>query len=374
MGAVRQIGELTIQAAGRGRPQVVNRRLAELPPLLRDDESVSSLVANFSFSAETAGGSPAVELVPAARAAGSEPRAWAWSETTTSWCHAAGQTESETVFEIENHGRADITLHLPTGRVVEEVFVNGLRQPREGRAATPSLGVELPAGSRFVRVLVRTVAASRPGRAWWWVDQPSVAIDLPVFDRLWRVLVPDGLRLVPTTATGRPVDPVASGWSERLLGASRRRPLAPSVSVTSAGSIEDGFRPQTFLASAVGDGGVTIVRSSVLVTAGTLAAILVMLVAFGLCGRRPWLPLCICVTAAAPLSLGPGTLRADRPTCLVGRSAGGLSAALEGCDSRRDEPPAAHRLRAGLCRHPGGRTGWAGRRPVSAAARVRHAR
>jgi hypothetical protein len=297
-GAVRQIGELTIQAAGRGRPQVVNRRLAELPPLLRDDESVSSLVANFSFSAETAGGSPAVELVPAARAAGSEPRAWAWSETTTSWCHAAGQTESETVFEIENHGRSDITLHLPTGRVVEEVFVNGLRQPREGRAATPSLGVELPAGSRFVRVLVRTVAASRPGRAWWWVDQPSVAIDLPVFDRLWRVLVPDGLRLVPTTATGRPVDPVASGWSERLLGASRRRPLAPSVSATSAGSIEDGFRPQTFLASAVGDGGVTIVRSSVLVTAGTLAAILIMLVAFGLCGRRPWLPLCICVTAA----------------------------------------------------------------------------
>ncbi len=309
-GALRQIGEVTIRSAGRLRPQVLNRRLAELPPPTRDTEASSSLIAAFAFSAEASGDSPALEVKPAAREAGNEPRAWAWSETTTSWCHASGRTESETVFEIENHGRSDLTLHMPAGLVVEEVVVNGVRQPRDGRMATPSLPVELPAGSSFVRILVRTVAATRPGWAWWRVDQPSVAIDLPVFDRLWRVLVPDGLRLIPSTATGRSFDLAASDWSERLFGMGRHRPLdldrEPETQTTSPGSIETGFRSHMFLASAAGDGGVTVVRTSLLLTTGTLTAILATLAAVALSRRHPWLPLCICLTAALVCLWIPG--------------------------------------------------------------------
>ena len=162
-GATSTLGHCIVRSVGRTRPHLINRRLTELPPESAVvepavTESAPVTLAEFSFAPSVAGDGAdeaAAELVPG----GDEARAWAWREIATSWCHASGATEHETLFEIDNRGRTNLTLSIPAGRRVQGILLDGLRLPLGDRAATGgTMPIELPAGRSLVRLLVRTVA------------------------------------------------------------------------------------------------------------------------------------------------------------------------------------------------------------------------
>jgi len=264
-GSTSAIGHCVVRNVGRTLPRVVNRRLTVVPPETVAASSGRSVVAEFSFdpSAAAETGEAAAELVPV----GDVGRAWAWRETTSSWCHASGATEHETFFSIENHGRASLSLTLPAGHRVQGIVLDGVRLPLGERAAAGGpLPIELPAGRSLVNLLVRTVvdprnASRRVGAgAWsaWAVEAPGVKLDVPVMQREWRLFLPPELVVAFGGGAVRDAeDAVATGWVERLLGATVRqpaesvgRPAHTAAPLTPTGDVVEGFRGLTVVSSA----------------------------------------------------------------------------------------------------------------------------
>ena len=336
-GAARQVGEVLVRDAGRTRPQLVNRRLAELPPRARDVEQSTAAIGDFSFAAETAAATdqtaPA-ELLPGGQAAAEDARAWAWRESTSCWCHSSGWTEYETLFEIENHGRSSIALGLPPGRLLQGILLDGVRLSSNGEVEAATLSVELPVGRRFVQLLVRTLGQADPGAGFWRVDLDGGTVDLPVLDRRCRVLLPPELEIAMNASGYRPAGFAAAGWTPRLLGARFRQSLALQggaadttidMRPTAAGSIVEGFRERSFVpAPGAATGGLVVVRRRLVVGAAILAGLSGLAFTLVAWRGRPWLAIACCVVAAV------AALWASPPFDIVMRSVwwGTLLAAL----------------------------------------------
>jgi hypothetical protein len=277
-GAPRQIGEVIVRDAGRRRPQIVNRRLTELPPRpAAVDWPV--LVGEFSFTGgrDAADAPPAAELVPGRRDDG-DARAWAWRETTSCWLHASGRTEFETAFEIENHGRETVMLGLPAGRQVQGVDIDGVPVAAVADESVAAIPVDLPAGKPSLTLVVRSVAETAAWGAWR-VDPGGLAIDLPVLDRLWRVAIPPDLELAP----------VSSAWRGVGLAA------GPAV----GGAPNSAFRIREFVPAEGSNAAhaIVVVRRRWMLCAAALAGIATAVTALVGSRGRPWLPPALCVVA-----------------------------------------------------------------------------
>jgi len=297
-GATTTVGQVIVRDVGRSRPRIVNRRLTEIPPEIAAAHADAATVAEFSYDFDAAvdgGDEPAAELIP-----NPDARAWAWRELTSSWSFASGATEYETRFDIENHGRASLSLSLPPARKLESIVLDGVRQALGERpAAGGDVRIELPSGRRFVSLLVRTVAGANAvadgphilrdrwwstigtlggdGPAAWSVQPASVGVDVTVLQREWRLhLPPDivvaavrgGVRIVGDQLPRR-------DWAARLLGA-RLRPTgqadgAPPVTPAAT----PGFRSVLLVpAGGAGPGAaVLVVRERVLATITVVAAV-----------------------------------------------------------------------------------------------------
>lgn len=310
-GAARQVGEVIVRDAGRRRPRLVNRRLAELPPRAGSSDRWPTLVGMFSFVGERdAGPMPAAELVPGAHE-GEDARAWAWREIVSCWCHTSGRTEFETVYEIESQGRSSLVIGLPADRQLQGVEIDGVAVPIMQRDDVAAVPVDLPAGRSSLRLVVRTVAESGPPRGWWRVEPEGVAVDLPVLDRLIRLHLPPALEVVPLSGSWRDVAPEPRGVLERLAGASL--PRGPAGLPTNAGTpASEGdpsataFRMREFVPTAgrAANGFVIVERrwlGGAAVVAGILVAAGVLLVARR---RRWWMPL-VCVAAGVAALWSP---------------------------------------------------------------------
>ena len=317
-GASSQGGEVIVKTAGRNRPRILNRRLPELPPGPVDADQSLSTLAEFSFDAmrdRAEGGPPAAELSPGDTEDAVEARAWAWREVTSCWCHASGTTEYETLFEIENHGRTAVALGLPRGKRLQGILVDGVGVPLQGQADTvETIAVELPAGKRFVRLLVRAVAERDPGRGAWRIDSVGGAIDVPVLEREWRVLLPPGLTVAWTTSGHRAVGLEEQDWAMRLFGARIRPPwehdargqqsgrgsaVEPRPG-TMGGSVRQGFSERLYVpvGGRRGGGEIVVVPSGLVNAAAILAAVLVAGISWRLSRDRPWQGLAACAVAA----------------------------------------------------------------------------
>lgn len=316
-GAVRQVGQVVIRDGGRTRAQVLNRRLGELPPrglatdAQRGDdaEQLPDTIGEFSFpSSPVAIGSQetVAEVVPGG--AGDDSRAWAWSEETRVWCHTSGQTEYETIYDIENHGRSSITLSLPSGRRLQGILIDGVRLASNERLDGETVTIDLPAGRRRLRATVRSVANATPGIGIWRVDPSPGVLDLPVLERSWRVLMPPPLDVaVPTASRGAGFE--SPDWIERLLGARLLRPgfdrsgsdsradESPAAPTASA-SIVEGFRERLLVPAASGHAGLLVIRASLLHAAAILAGFGVALASLALARMRSWLPFALCIVTA----------------------------------------------------------------------------
>lgn len=309
-GSGREDGSLSVVNAGRRRPLFLNRRLAELPPT---GVAVAGVLAEFAYdsSAVDPTGPPAAEIVPGGRDRDEDARAWAWAESSTCWIHPTGVTEYETVFEIENHGRGSVSLSPPATLIPRGVAIDGVPAAASRVPETGALVVDLPAGRRFVRLAVRSEADVRPGRAGWRVPLATTGIDVPVLERTWQVLVPDGVELVGASSGLRAVVAEVPGWVERLLPVSvRRRGTSPreGAAAPRRGTIDAAFRVRTFVLPP----GVAAAPSVLLVRSRwTWAATLLVCAgaaAFGLGVRRRLTRLAVAVALAVAALWLPGPL------------------------------------------------------------------
>lgn len=312
-GAPRQVGEVIVRDAGRRRPTIDNRRLAELPPRPGAVADWPTLIGEFSFTAgRPPAGPAAAELVPGQRDDGAA-RAWAWRETTSCWCHASGRTEFETVFEIESHGRAGVVIGLPAGRRLQGVEIDGVSAavvPDENVAAIP---IELPAGRTLFTLAVQS-SAETTARGAWRVEPAGVAIDLPVLDRLCRVALPPDLEVLWVSAAWRSVGRQGGGVVERLamLGSSSVTPSVQAVANGHHGPAGEVFQIREFVPGdgRSGGGAVVIVRRRWLTAAAALAGCVMAGLVVAGARRRPWLAPVACVIAgvAALWSPAPGDI------------------------------------------------------------------
>lgn len=303
-GDEQEEGNLVVVNAGRRRPSIVNRRLTELPPSASAGEpSARGVVAEFGYSAADAlpRTPPAAEIQPGGRDRDEEARAWAWNERSTCWIHPTGVTEYETRYDLENHGRATVALAVPEGVVPRGVTLDGApASAADARGGV--LVVDLPPDKRFVRVAVRTEAEVRTRRSGWRVPLASTAIDTPVLERSWRVLVPDGVEVLRVSPGLREVAGAEPGWVERLLQVSPRRGVESTdpgrASTSRSGTIDAGFRERSFVQPTTG-----IAPPSVLLVHSTTlwgATLLVCLTfaAFGVGARRRFARLGVAIVLA----------------------------------------------------------------------------
>jgi len=294
-GSARQTGEVVVINGGRRRPLVVNRRLEELPPLIRagDEDLPKGTLAEFAYTPEI-GGTPAVtpaaELVPGGRDRDEDARAWVWNEETTCWCHPTGVTEYETCFEIENHGRTSVALTPPVALVPRGVVIDGVPVTVSSEIATGSLLVDLPTDRRFVRLVVRAEMERPTGNGLWRVDLAATGIDMPVLERTWQVLLAGGVDIAAIPAGLQDIGPARPGWLERLLPVTIRRRATVAVGggpvLSRQGTVDAGFRERSFMAlfRRGQDAGLLLVHSRWLW--GAALAVFLTFLALGFAVRR----------------------------------------------------------------------------------------
>ena len=282
-GATSSLGHCIVRNVGRIPPRLVNRRLSEVPPESGTADAGPVTVAEFSFEPASAfdpAEGAAAELTPG----GLEGRAWVWREITTSWCHASGAIEYETLFDIDNRGRTSLSLSLPAGRRVQGILLDGVRLPLGERAAAGGqVPIELPAGRPLVTLLVRTIAdgtgvGSRLGGGRWsaWrVDDGAAKLDIPVLQREWQLLVPPELEIASVGASNRIVGEAGRrDWAARLFAV--RGKYQPPAAVTQSTSEDaQGFRRYLLVPTGDGssDAGVVLVHGRVLSAAAVLAGL-----------------------------------------------------------------------------------------------------
>lgn len=315
-GAASPVGELQIRDAGRRRPLVVNRTLSEIPGVVGESERYATSVSRFLFDPlrDLAGAQPAARLVPGDDEGGA-PRAWAWNETTTCWCHTSGEIEYETVFDIENHGRSQIVLSHPPDKQIQEIRVDGVqlvagvRQTLGGETV-----IELPAGRRMIRLEIRALASARsllPGwQLAWQVDPVAGVIDLPVLERLWQVGVPPGLRIAHVPAMHHRLAEPQIGWVERLLGGSTRSLGAAEVSgelSPQTPAVVEGFRLYAFTPTSgrTAAAGLLLVSSQLVIATALILAMAMTLATWFFTRRSPAVAAAICGVAAVAALWAP---------------------------------------------------------------------
>ncbi len=302
-GSGREDGRVAVVNAGRRRPTIENHRLEELPPLAGTGEEASpkGTLAEFAYASISASGTPAAEIVTGGRDRDDDARAWAWREETVCWCHPSGLTEFETRFDVENHGRTRVAVRTPATTVPRGVAIDGVTVPSTTDGKTGALVVDLPTDRRFVRLTVRSEAAFPVGRGAWRVPFGATGIDMPVLERAWEVLVPDGVALVAATGELHEVAVRSPGWLERLLPVSVRRRTPdlpdPAAPRTRRGTIDAGFRARTFVQPVTGAaGGIVLVHARWLW--GATLAVCLALAAFGVGVRRRMVRLGVAVALA----------------------------------------------------------------------------
>lgn len=244
-GATKHQGTVTIREAGRFRPRVINHRLSELPPRDEVADQAYATVAEFSYDTRRVDASdlvPAAELLPGGGSAGEDARAWAWREQTTIWSHAAGATEYETRFDIENHGRANVAFTLPPGLQLQGAVVDGqlVRCVARGTGGG-DVAIELPPGRRSLQLTVRAMVRQPAEQGWWPVEIQGGSLDVPVLQRDVRVLLAPDVEIVWRSSTHRVIADAAArpgNWPERLLGASWRWGAAKDSTADSSAQSE----------------------------------------------------------------------------------------------------------------------------------------
>jgi hypothetical protein len=262
-GATEDRGTLVVRGAAGGRPAVVNRQLWELPPEAAESGDAAGVVAEFRYAGPdsfAAGDAPPAEVVPVSAA---EARAWAWHERTTAWCHEAGRTEFESVYDVENRGRGELVLAVPPGTTLREIAIDGETASFDAtRASAADVGIELPADRVRCELVVRGELASAGGAGVRRVELRPCTIDAPILGRQLTLMVPPALEVIGHGPASEP----RAGVLARLFDAAR---VGEAATVGSPGGAI-GFRRVEIAPAAVAARTVLVVRRDLLASTAML--------------------------------------------------------------------------------------------------------
>ncbi len=283
-GAEHPGGRVTITGEAGQRPELLNRRLREVPPTDRDGGPAAVLLAYGAPEHVAAASGAAADLLPPATASGA--RAWAWSESITCQCHDSGMLEWETRLDIENQGRASVSLTVPDGLRLESVSVagGGIGASEVGQSGG-TLVVPLPAERGRVSLVMSGTGARDDRFGWWSLGPIACGIDLPILNRDARLLLPPGLALI--SGDGAPRDSWAGRLFQAMIHNGSPPPVARSLDITSS--------------TRAGVTSVILVRRQLITSVALLAGGLAILTSWRLFGLRP---------AAAIVSCGAAGLLA----------------------------------------------------------------
>jgi len=338
-------GGVVVLTAVGPRPEFMSRRLRTLPTAAEEEvQGGADGRSEFVYGPPVPAGDglPAAELMPAAAVA--DARAWAWREQVSCWCDESGAVETESRFDIENHGRPALIVSVPAGRLLERIIVDGASVAIDSTAPSGAAQrIALPAEARRVELVVWTRAVSDPRSGWWRVDPLGCSIDAPVLDRDIRLLVPPGLDVVAESPAFREVGRQESGWLRRLFGPPWARSSEAYAGVdaglATTAAIQTGFHARRFVIAAdrAAGRGIVLVRRRLLGSLVILMAAVAAAVTFRCQPRRPRLAFGICLAAAL------SALWAASPFDVVARVA--LWAALGGALAAAIGPRLARLIR-----------------------------
>lgn len=262
-GATEDRGTLVVRGAAGGRPAVINRQLWELPPEAAESGDAAGVVAEFRYAGPdslAAGDAPPAEVVPVPAA---EARAWAWHERTTAWCHEAGRTEFESIYDVENRGRGELVFAVPPGTTLREIAIDGETASFDAaRASAADISIELPADRVRCELVVRGELASVGGAGVRRVELRPCTIDAPILGRQLALMVPPALEVIGH----RPADEPRAGVLARLFDAARVGAAAAAGSP--GGAI--GFRRVEIASSSTAARTVLVVRRDLLASTAIL--------------------------------------------------------------------------------------------------------
>jgi hypothetical protein len=312
--AAEQPGGIVAVRGGRGRrPEIVNRRLRELPPPVEgQDTALVELAYGSPDSVASGDGLPPADVLPPAVAAGA--RAWAWHETTSVWCHESGHLEWQTTIDLENQGRDELSLSVPPGVSLESVEVEGERIALEPIGSRDGVSVPLPLPAQRGRLTLdlRGSAHRKSTLGWWSVGGVTCGIDVPVLDREVQLFVPPGLDVVGQGEAGSD----APGWSERLFRSS-------SAAYADRISTQTGFQGLSITGQTRGGvADIQVIRRDTVASLSVMAAVAATVVGFVVARRSGLAAVFCCVLAAgAALWCDPPWYAVPRAAwwgCLVG--------------------------------------------------------
>ncbi len=279
-GAEQPGGRVTISGEAGQRPEIMNRRLREVPPTAHDGGPASVTLAYGGPESVAAAAGAAADLRPPAPATGA--RAWAWRESITCQCHDSGTLEWESRLDIENQGRSTVSLTVPDGLRLESVSVagSGVAASEFGQSGG-TLVVPLPSDRGRVSLVISGTGTRDARFGWWSLGAIACGVDLPILNRDARLVLPPGLALV-----GGPGQPRRS-WPERLFLAAAHDGGTPSVARS--------FDITSSLRAGVTNA--TVVRRRLLASVSLLAGGLAILAGWTLIGFRPVAAIAVCGAA-----------------------------------------------------------------------------
>ena len=328
--AERPGGVVSVRGSRGRRPEVLNRRLRELPAA---DDSEEAALVELSYgppaSTVSADGSAAADLLPPAEAAGA--RAWAWREETSCWCHDSGSIEWETMIDLENQGREEVTITVPAGLSLEGIRVGGNTVSGDlvGGQAGGSVTLPLPAQRGRIAVVVRGSGLRDARFGWWTVGAVACGIDVPILERDVTILLPPELEISDTAE----VPAGNHDWATRLflaaMGTTAADPPILSEPTTQPHQLSQGFRAVSITPAT--RGGITqlvVIRRGLISSLAIIAASVACIGCFFGAGRSGVAAVAFCVIAAG------AALWFDPPWYVVARAAwwGGLAGTwLAGC-------------------------------------------
>jgi hypothetical protein len=313
-------GVVVVRGVRGRRPEILNHRLRELPPPLDgEDAALVELSYGPPETLASVDGSPPGDILPPAVAAGA--RAWAWREVTHVWCHESGELEWKTMIDLENQGRDEITLSVPSALSLDSIEVASVPLAVDPVSRREGASVSIPLPARRGRAMLALAGSARRDATlgWWAIGAMTCGIDVPVLDRDVKLHLPPGLDLA-----GQPeVGGSTPGWAERLF----RGASSAGHMVTPPAS---GFRAITVTSATRGGiADILVVRRDVVVTLSILAAVGGLIGGYVVAGRSGVAAVACCIVSAlAALWLDPPWYAIPRATwwgCLVGAWLAGVA-------------------------------------------------
>ncbi|MEN6407213.1 MAG: hypothetical protein ABFC77_12165 [Thermoguttaceae bacterium] len=205
--ASHQRGSLELSSLDATRLNVDNRRLApRLPTVPATDRSSSARLAyRYDPLRDTVDGTSAAVRVLDSRESDSA-NAWIWESRLESWFPPCGVARHRAAYDVQNAGRKSLRLVMPSGvrrDDLRRVSIDG--DPATWQWTDGRLTVALPAGSKFLSLIVHWTAAADPlGRVA--ALSPSLPEpDVPTLRRRWTAWAPPGYENIRWSQTPLPL-------------------------------------------------------------------------------------------------------------------------------------------------------------------------